>query len=123
MAATTGFRTLYPAIIPPGSKHVHAVNSCVGNGNEITVTVGTILSSFLADYVTRSAGSAHIPIAIIEAIPLPSDRELLTDASQHYLRLNCLTEAYAPLWEKLMGEAWSVDTPLRKDEELSLIHI
>ncbi|WKK54726.1 MULTISPECIES: hypothetical protein [unclassified Corynebacterium] len=33
------------------------------------------------------------------------------------LRLNCLTEAYAPLWEELMGEAWGVDKPLRKDEE------
>ena len=117
MAATTGFRTLYPAIIPPGSKHVHAVNSCAGHGNEMTVTAGIILSSLLADYVTRSAGSAHIPTAIIEAIPLPADRKLLASASQLYLRLNCLTEAYAPLWEELMGEEWSVDTPLRKDEE------
>ncbi|WP_448325220.1 hypothetical protein [Corynebacterium sp. 20_84] len=27
------------------------------------------------------------------------------------------TEAYAPLREKLMGAAWDVDKPLRKDEE------
>lgn len=27
MAATTGFRTLYPAVIPPGAAHVHPVHS------------------------------------------------------------------------------------------------
>ena len=56
----------------------------------------------------------------IEALPSPFDglgSPAAERSTELYLRLNCLTEAYAPLWEELMGEAWSVDTPLRKDEE------
>lgn len=34
-----------------------------------------------------------------------------------FLRLNCLTEAYAPLWEEITGETWTVDTPLRNAKE------
>jgi len=117
MAATTGFRTLYPALIPPGSAHVHAVNSCAADSNEGIVSAGTVMSSLLADYVVRSAGSAHIPNAIIRTIPLPADSLLMKEARNLYLRLNCLAEAYAPLWKELMGEEWDVDMPLRKDEE------
>ena len=116
IGSRTGHRSLISALLPPGSTHVNAVHTLWGDDHK-QVIAGIVCSSLLADFTARSAGSAHISIAIIEAIPLASDRELLTDASQHYLRLNCLTEAYAPLWEKLMGEAWSVDTPLRKDEE------
>lgn len=117
MAATTGFRTLYPALIPPGAAHVHAVNSCAAESNEGTASAGAVMSSLLADYVVRSAGSAHIPNAIIRTIPFPADSPLIRRARNLYLRLNCLTEAYAPLWEELVGEPWDVDTPLRKDEE------
>ena len=117
MAATTGFRTLYPALIPPGAAHVHAVNSCAAESNEGTASAGTVMSSLLADYVVRSAGSAHIPNAIIRTIPLPADSPLTKQARNLYLRLNSLTEAYAPLWEEVMGEPWGVDKPLRKDEE------
>lgn len=117
MAATTGYRTLYPALIPPGAAHVHAVNSCAAESNDQTAFAGTVLSSLLADYVVRSAGSAHIPNAIIRTIPLPADIPLMEKARDRYLRLNCLTEAYAPLWEEVMGEPWDVDKPLRKEEE------
>ncbi|MGV0373529.1 Eco57I restriction-modification methylase domain-containing protein [Corynebacterium pilbarense] len=117
MAATTGYRTLYPALIPPGAAHVHAVNSCAAESNVRTVLAGAVMSSLLADYVVRSAGSSHIPNAIIRTIPIPDNSSLMEETLKLYLRLNCLTEAYAPLWEEVVGEPWGVDTPLRKDEE------
>ena len=115
MAATTGYRTLYPAILPPGAAHVHAVNSCIARTARQTVEAGSLMSSILADYFVRSAGSAHIYPAIIRGLPFADSRFQLS--AERYLRLNCLTEAYAPLWEEIMGEKWGVDTPLRKDEE------
>ncbi|WCZ39954.1 DNA methyltransferase [Corynebacterium jeddahense] len=117
MAATTGYRTLYPAIIPPGAAHVNAVNSCASTSVFETAAAGTVMSTLLTDFAVRSAGSAHISNAIIRTIPLPADNPLMTKARNLYLRLNCLTEAYAPLWEEVVGEPWYVDTPLRKDEE------
>lgn len=117
MAATTGYRTLYPAIIPPEAAHVNAVNSCASASVFETAAAGTVMSTLLTDFVVRSAGSAHISNAIIRTIPLPADNPLMTKARNLYLRLNCLTEAYAPLWEEVVGEPWGVDTPLRRDEE------
>ncbi|MGO3189588.1 MAG: hypothetical protein ACTIJP_12555 [Corynebacterium variabile] len=38
---------------------------------------------------------------------------LWPNAARLYLRLNCLTRAYAPLWEEITGEPWTMDTPLR----------
>lgn len=37
--------------------------------------------------------------------------------------MNCLTEAYAPLWEELTGETWTSDTPLRNAWERQLAQI
>lgn len=118
MAATTGFRTLYPAVIPPGSAHVNGVLTLGASrfGNEAIARAGASMSTILADFVVRSAGT-HLWPSLIERLPLPGSNTITRKASENYLRLNCLTEAYAPLWEELTGEPWDVDKPLRKDEE------
>ena len=114
MAATTGYRTLYPSLIPPESTHVHTVNSAsrVGSNGEL-VRASAAMSSLLSDFFVRSAGSAHIYRSIIESIPVINATDLTGRAARLYLRLNCLTEAYAPLWEEVTGEKWTMDTPLR----------
>ena len=71
------------------------------------------MSSLLSDFFVRSAGSAHIYRSIIESIPVINATDLTGRAARLYLRLNCLTEAYAPLWEEVTGEKWTMDTPLR----------
>ncbi|WP_408911222.1 Eco57I restriction-modification methylase domain-containing protein [Corynebacterium gottingense] len=114
MAATTGFRTLYPALIPEGAVHVNTVKSCAAEANEETILVGALMSSLLADFVVRSAGSAHIFNAIVESLPLSTNESLNSLLVERYLRLNCLTEAYAPLWEEVTGQTWTRNTPLRK---------
>ena len=118
MAAITGFRTLIAALIPPGTAVSGASMSAFSVVPLETVRCGALLSTFLADYVVRSSGVANIYPATIGAIPNPGiDPQIESHLVERFLRLNCLTEAYAPLWEELMGEAWGVDTPLRKDEE------
>lgn len=118
MAATTGFRTLYPALVPPGTTHIHGVHSGASVGDvETTVAVGAVLSSLLIDYQLRATGLANLYGPTIETLAYPELNELEGSLIEKYLRLNCLTEAYAPLWEELMGEPWDVDKPLRKDEE------
>ncbi|WP_297587747.1 Eco57I restriction-modification methylase domain-containing protein [uncultured Corynebacterium sp.] len=123
MAATTGFRTLYPALIPEGAAHVHTVSSCAGNTNEETVLIGALMSSILADFVVRSAGSAHIFNAIVESLPLSTNQDLNSLVVERYLRLNCLTDAYAPLWEEITGKTWTHDTPLRNAWERQVAQI
>ena len=119
MAATTNFRTLYPTLIPPGATHVHAVDSLANCANNFsTLLAGTYMSSLIADFIVRSSVGSNLSAASISVLPVVIEESpLVSTAVEKYLRLNCLTEAYAPLWEELKGEEWSVDTPLRKDEE------
>ena len=119
MAATTGFRTLYPAVVPPGSAHVNGVIGMGGISNADLVLGGAIMSSVLSDFVVRSAGT-HLWPSLIQGLPFGSwshEGELQEPLTRAYLRLNCLTEAYAPLWEELTGEPWTPEVPLRRDEE------
>lgn len=119
MAALTGFRTMYPSLIPPGTQHVNGVISTGLLDANVPwnnlATVGAFLSSFLSDFELRAIGS-HLWPAIIELTPLRTDF-LQEKLNQRYLRLNCLTSAYAPLWEEITGEQWTTDTPLRNAKE------
>ena len=117
-AATTGFRTLYPALIPPGTRHVHAVNSCRHPNDPSELSqAGAVMSSFLSDYFVRSAGTGHIFNDLVRGLPFALTGQWAVQASRLFLRLNCLTFVYAPLWKEVTGEEWTVSTPLRKAEE------
>ena len=74
-------------------------------------------STLLLDFVARSTGVSDLRPSILETFPYGIDSRYEDRLIENYLRLNCLTEAYAPLWEELMGEEWGVDKPVRKDEE------
>ncbi|MDC7108975.1 DNA methyltransferase [Corynebacterium afermentans] len=114
MAATTGYRTLYPAIIPPGSAHVHGISAAGGVDQYRLLDFAIVSSSILGDFLIRSTGIAFLTGRVLAQLP---KLECGASTREAILRLNCLTEAYAPLWEEVVGEPWGVDTPLRKDEE------
>lgn len=113
MAATTGFRTVYPSLIPPGSVHIHGVASAGPMDEEKNLSAAASASSFLVDYYFRALGIANILPSSFSSLPLVSDGPLLLHIVRKYLELNCLTAAYAPLWEKVVKEPWAFGTPLR----------
>ena len=123
MAATTGFRTMYPTIIPPGATHVDPVHSLTAPTSKQTVAVGAVLSSIVSDFVLRSTGATHLRAGVVNGLFLPEGAISSGELLRLYLRLNCLTEAYAPLWEELTGETWTSDTPLRNAWERQLAQI
>ena len=111
MAATTGFRTVYPALIPPGSAHVNAVESAGSSETIKTLLFGASASTLVVDFLLRSLGVSDIFPSTVKRLAYASS--FWQEAVEVYLRLNCLTEVYAPLWEEITGEEWTVDTPLR----------
>ena len=118
LAATTGYRTLYPAIVPPGSAHIDGVVSTASTAsNAITVDAGAFASSILGDFMIRASGASNLRAGSFGSLPIRRESEQIETLRCAFLRLNCLTEAYAPLWEEVIGEPWDVDKPLRKDEE------
>lgn len=144
MAANTGERTLIPALIPPGPAHVDGLFSsgspASSSPSRALVALCGTLSSLLADYQIRSAPKSTIRATQVSRLAFPPLGHPLTPRLLlRTLRLNCLTEAYAPLWAEVWDEAfredewllgpgyegtpalgdveaeWSAATPLRRD--------
>lgn len=113
MGAHTGFRTLYPALIPLGAKHVNGIISASTDDLSAVSEFGASASAILSDFLVRAIGS-NLWGWVIESLPFDNRAELVRPLREKYLGLNCLTSAYAPLWEEVTGTPWTIDTPIRK---------
>ena len=107
MAATTGFRTFYPALIPPGAQHVDGVFSAGPMLTKKNILSAISASSLLGDFLTRSTGIADLRSPSFQNLPLIKQSSLGSIAVEQFLRLNCLTEAYANVWNQIMEEEWN----------------
>jgi len=134
MAANTGERTLISALIPPGATHVHTVTSLGTESPETLVHIVGAMSSLLSDFAVRSAPKSAITPDTIRRLPFNArDPNLLRWLRLRSLQLNCLTDAYAQLWEKCWDDSflddhailhrhrpgivtreWTADVPLRR---------
>ena len=139
MAANTGERTLIPAVIPPGSAHVDPVHSggFVDRPALDLAIVSAVLGALLSDFSIRAAPKGDIRGTIINRLPMvPLDHPLLPALALRTLQLNCLTDAYADLWNEcwdpafaqdeailprygsaVVGKQWTAQTPLRRAED------
>jgi hypothetical protein len=111
MAANTGERTLIPAIIPPGTAHVHPVSSAgllQGSLEALCTTCGT-LASIVSDFAIRAAPKSDIHLSTINRLPLVLGHSLQASLIMRTLRLNCVTDAYADLWRDVYREAFTAD--------------
>jgi hypothetical protein len=111
MAANTNERTLIPAVIPPGTAHVHAVGSVgLPDGNlEALCLVCGILASLISDFAVRAAPKGDINPAALYRLPLVMDHPLQGALVLRTLRLNCVTDAYADLWSDVYREVFTAD--------------
>ncbi|MFK5644883.1 class I SAM-dependent DNA methyltransferase [Ornithinimicrobium sp. LYQ121] len=135
MAANTGERTLIPAIIPPGAAHVDGIFSAgSSDGTRDLVGVSGVLGSLLSDFAVRAAPKSTIRAGTINRMAMVDmSHPLINGLFLRNLRLNCVTDAYAPLWDDCWTGAflddapvlrqhaagavepeWTSDTPLRK---------
>lgn len=113
MAATTGFRTLYPIIIPLGATHLFTL---VSGSSEILTDVAlaqATASSLLSDFLQRSTGASDILSASFEMLPLIKEEQLRKELSLRSAQLNCLTAEYRQFWNEIVGTEWSTNQPLR----------
>ncbi|HIW62516.1 MAG TPA: hypothetical protein H9881_08680, partial [Candidatus Stackebrandtia excrementipullorum] len=104
-------RSLFPALIPPGPSHIHAVRTAALPSNRKSAVVAGVMSSLPMDYLLRISGRGHLDVDGAKAIVVPNMDHSLTDLLiLRTLRLNCLTNAYAPLWAELYDAAWRSET-------------
>ncbi|TBO60581.1 class I SAM-dependent DNA methyltransferase [Streptomyces kasugaensis] len=101
-------RSLFAALIPPGPAHLYGVNSMAFQNNRETVLNAGFWSALLLDYVLRITGRADLLASGARTMPYADPAHSLSSPLLlRTLRLNCLTDAYAPLWDELYDMAWS----------------
>lgn len=133
-------RSLFAALYPPGPTHIHGVRSMSMPDSRDTVLVAGFMSGLIFDYLLRVTKTEHFDVKNLRSMPgTDSSHPLAASLILRTLRLNCLTSAYADLWEELyepawgdehwmvewpqirplsdIGRTWEYDTPLRTEYE------
>ncbi|MFC9428074.1 hypothetical protein [Streptomyces sp. NPDC056987] len=100
-------RALYPALVPPGTAHVDQIQTMVANAPRSTCLVAGFWSALPVDYFLRTTGRGDLRVAGARVMPAPAANHPLASALLlRTLRLNCLTSAYADLWQDLYDPTW-----------------
>lgn len=103
-------RTLQSAIIPPGVSTVGSLVAIAWERDVDTVRWSGLLSSLPYDYLSKVIGNRNLKQHVTAAFPVPGMIPSLEPALLlRTLRLNCVTEAYADLWESLYDANWHDD--------------
>lgn len=128
MTANTGERTLIPGILPPGAAHVDGLFSAGlrGGDGQGVVTVAAFMGSLVSDFAVRTAPKSTIRAGTASRLPVVVGHALKSDLILRALRLNAVTDAYAPLWEEAYSDAmasvrWTVADASRISTPLGAI--
>lgn len=100
-------RSLFATIIPPGPAHVHTVQSMAFSNNRLTTLNAGFWAALPLDYLLRITGRSDLQVTEARKMPSAAPSHPLAPALLlRTLRLNALTDAYAPLWEELYDPTW-----------------
>jgi hypothetical protein len=114
MAANAGERTLVPALIPPGTTHVHTVYSVAlpHQGLPSLLAAAGVSASLIVDFCVRAAPKSEILFGTLTRLPCVDHKfwELTRHLVLRALRLNCVTNAYADLWRECFDPAMQSDS-------------
>ncbi|WP_328739153.1 class I SAM-dependent DNA methyltransferase [Streptomyces erythrochromogenes] len=107
MVPPSNERSLFAALIPPGPAHVHTVQSMALPTNRLTVLNAGFWAALPLDYLLRITGRSHLQVTEAHKMPAATPEHPLAAALLlRTLRLNCLTDAYTPLWGELFQLTW-----------------
>ncbi|MBF4133302.1 hypothetical protein [Streptomyces albidoflavus] len=124
MIAPDTERSLYVALVPPGAAHVDLVHSATLGDTRLSALTAGFWTGLPVDYLLRTTGVGHLKKAPARRMPAPGPQHPLAAALLlRTLRLNCLTQAYADLWEELYDPTWPAYEPWACDwPELQPLH-
>lgn len=115
IASSTNERTLISCILP---TQVGAGNSLLVNRNELSLAIllfsQAVVNSYILDYVIRMRVTSNINMFYLYQIPIPRLKrgDRFFDAIvPRAAALTCTTEAFAELWETVMGSPWVAPPP------------
>lgn len=99
--ALNGERSLISAIIPPKVLHINSIESFATSSIEQLLNRAALDCSIIMDMYVKASGLTDLFSSDIERFP---HINVSRQSHLRVLKLNCLTEAYAPLWEEFIHE-------------------
>lgn len=103
-------RSLSGAIIPPNSAHIGGVVSVTFDNYDDLVEFSGCCSSTIWDFYVKILKISDVRINRINSFPLGIADKYKPALFVRTLLLNCLTTAYADLWQEMWDAAYKQDT-------------
>lgn len=119
MLSQAGERTLICALLPRKSAHINAVVSTTFRSLDNCVDMASLCSSIVLDFYVKTIGIGQIAKVILKSFPLGVPQKYKPSLFVRTLRLNCLTNRYAELWEEVWKEDYKDDSWSLKDNRLA----
>lgn len=115
MATTSGYRTLYPTMLPPGAAHLFTLRSASTSNLDHATTLALVgaWSTLPYDFFLRVSGVVDLTESAMENMPGLPPRPFRKAFTDRAAQLICLTDAYADLWAGATGTAWTPSSPAR----------
>lgn len=111
-------RSLSGAIIPPNSAHIGGVESVTFDNYDDLVEFSGCCSSTIWDFYVKILKISDVRINRINSFPLGIADKYKPALFVRTLLLNCLTTAYADLWQEMWDAAYKQDTWSLDDNRL-----
>lgn len=110
MVPTDGERMLTGAIYPPEVAHIHGVNSIATKSSSVLVSLAAQFSSLPLDGFVRMIGKTNLLPELMSNLPVIDYESKESAAFCRALCLQCLTPAYASLWQEHFDETFLTDS-------------
>lgn len=122
MVNLSGERSLICAVLPRRTAHINGVISATFSSGNDTVDMSALCASIVMDFYWKTVASQNITSSRLEVFPIGVSKEFSSALHSRTLLLNCLTTAYADLWQEMWDEAykqeiWSIGDPRLKPFE------
>jgi len=119
LISQSGERSLVGAIIPKDFTHLDLTLSIAFDSPNDLVIFSGLCSSIPYDFIVKISGKGALVNEMTESLPIPSLRVLENNLTMRTLRLNCLTNHYASLWEELYNPAFCDEQWSKRDERFA----
>ena len=114
-----GERTLTGAILPKYSTHIGGVTTVTFKDNNRLVEYAALSSSLVLDFFIKTLKINDIHANRVNGFPLGVPQKYKSALFVRTLRLNCLTNRYAELWQEVWREDYKKDSWSLEDNRLA----
>ena len=118
MLSQEGERTLICAVLPRKTAHINGVVSVAFRNGNNAVDMAGLCSSIVMDFYVKTIGQQNLNPRRLLTFPLHVTSKYQSALYSRTLLLNCLTTAYADLWQEMWNDDYKAEKWSITDERL-----